>query len=130
MGWFGFGGDSGSGSDGVNKAKSYDAPSFPGDDSLTSGGFSSGNSSLGGSAGGMPSAPGGQQLDAFQQEVLQLQQSNMAQAVVTKLTELAFTNCISKPGSSLSSSERSCIKAQVGKYIESSEFVVRGLSGQ
>ena len=117
MSWFGFGGggdkppsSSGSGS------SSFNTSSFPGDDTARN--FSS--PSMGSSAVG-----GG---DAFQNEVMQFQQAQMAQLVVTKLTDVAFKKCVTRPSTSLSSSEKSCIQAQVGKFIESSQFVVQGLS--
>lgn len=48
----------------------------------------------------------------------------MIQAVVFKLTDLAFDECVPKPSSSLSSSEQSCISSVVGKYLETSQIVV------
>ena len=52
------------------------------------------------------------------------QQKAMIQAVVFKLTNLAFDQCVPKPSSSLSSSEQSCISSVVGKYFETSQLVV------
>lgn len=52
------------------------------------------------------------------------QQKIMIQAVMMKLTETAFDTCITKPSSSLSSSEQSCIASVVGKYLDTSELVV------
>ena len=52
------------------------------------------------------------------------QQKAMIQAVVFKLTDLAFDQCVPKPSSSLSSSEQSCISSVVGKYFETSQLIV------
>lgn len=52
------------------------------------------------------------------------QQKALIQAVMFKLTEASFESCVTKPSSSLSSTERSCISAVVGKYLDTSEFVV------
>ena len=52
------------------------------------------------------------------------QQKAMIQAIVFKLTDLAFDQCVPKPSSSLSSSEQSCISSVVGKYFETSQLVV------
>lgn len=41
-----------------------------------------------------------------------------------RLTELAFSKCVQKPSSSLSSSEQNCINATVLKYFDTSEFVL------
>jgi hypothetical protein len=89
MSWFGFGGEDN------NKPKSssgsggeYDT-SFPGDTQHNSG-FSAadmGESRAPMSAGGM---------DPFQAQLMQLQQQQMAQAVIYKLTELAFNKCVAK----------------------------------
>ena len=89
MSWFGFGGEDN------NKPKSssgsggeYDT-SFPGDTQHNSG-FSAadmGESRAPMSAGGM---------DPFQAQLMQLQQQQMAQAVIYKLTELAFNKCVTK----------------------------------
>ncbi len=52
------------------------------------------------------------------------QQKAMIQAIVFKLTDLAFDQCVPKPSSSLSSSEQSCISSVVGKYFETSQLIV------
>ena len=52
------------------------------------------------------------------------QQQALIQAVVFKLTDLAFDQCVPKPSSSLSSSEQSCISSVVGKYVETSQLIV------
>lgn len=52
------------------------------------------------------------------------QQKIMIQAVMMKLTDMSFETCVTKPSSSLSSSEQSCITSVVGKYLDTSELVV------
>lgn len=52
------------------------------------------------------------------------QQKAQMQAIVSRLTELAFTKCVQKPSTALSSSEESCINATVLKYFDTSEFVL------
>lgn len=72
-----------------------------------------------------PSAGGG----SFEQEVLLEQQKAVIQAVMFKLTESAFDACITKPSSSLSYGEKSCISSVVGKYLDTSELVVSRMNG-
>ncbi len=43
--------------------------------------------------------------------------------VLLKLTSVAFDECVSKPSSSLSSSEKNCIRAIVGKQLEATQLV-------
>lgn len=59
----------------------------------------------------------------MEQELMGLQQGAIVQAVIMKLTETAFATCVTKPSSSLSSSESACISAVTNKYLESSEFI-------
>jgi len=61
---------------------------------------------------------------------MQEQQQVMLQQVMFKLTEMSFASCISKPSSSLSSSEQACVKAVVSKYFDASELILRKLSQQ
>ena len=66
---------------------------------------------------------------SFEQELVQEQQKALVQAAVFKLSDMAFDQCISKPSTSLSYSEQSCINSVVGKYLETSQLVVGKLSG-
>ncbi len=66
---------------------------------------------------------------SFEQELMMEQQKALIQAVMFKLTDLSFETCVTKPGSSLSSSEQSCITAVVGKYLDTSELVVARFQG-
>ena len=106
MSWF-FGGgndkDKSSGSSATHDISS---------DSTSSGDFSSGsfNESHFSSAPISSSRSSGASL----QEQLQIeQQKAMIQTVMLKLTDMSFESCISKPSSSLSSSEVNCINSVV-----------------
>lgn len=115
MSWFGGGG----------QKKDDDAGSFT--DSYSSGSSSASSYSTGSSLGA--SGPS-RSLSSFQQELVQEQQKAMVQGVMLKLTEISFENCVTKPSSSLSSTERSCISAVVSKYMDTSEFVIGRMSQQ
>eukprot|EP00603_Paraphysomonas_imperforata_P016102 CAMPEP_0114466724 /NCGR_PEP_ID=MMETSP0104-20121206/9230_1 /TAXON_ID=37642 ORGANISM="Paraphysomonas imperforata, Strain PA2" /NCGR_SAMPLE_ID=MMETSP0104 /ASSEMBLY_ACC=CAM_ASM_000202 /LENGTH=132 /DNA_ID=CAMNT_0001640119 /DNA_START=53 /DNA_END=451 /DNA_ORIENTATION=+ len=75
-----------------------------------------------------PSVGGG--AGDIQQELMMAQQQAMVKQVMFKLTDTSFNKCVSKPSSSLSSSESSCIKATVNKYLEASEYLVGKMSQQ
>jgi hypothetical protein len=60
----------------------------------------------------------------FEQDLAMEQQKAMVQAVMGRLTEMSFEACVSKPSTSLSSSEKSCIQAVTSKYLDASEFTV------
>ena len=49
-----------------------------------------------------------------QQMMQELQQQQMVQEVVSKLTELAFENCIGRPEHGMGSKEKTCVHATVG----------------
>ena len=127
MSWFGFGG--GDKKD-DKKSSSYDTGS-----SFDSTSFDTSSSSLGGgggfsSSGSIRSSGGTPSGADLQQELIQLQQSAMVQAVMFKLTEMAFDSCVTKPGPSLTSSEQSCVNAVVKKYLDTSEFTTGKLRDQ
>ena len=65
---------------------------------------------------------------SFQEQLALEQQKVMIQNMMLKLTDTAFQKCVTKPTSSLTSSEQICIQTVVTKYIESSEFVLEKLS--
>ena len=122
MSWFGFGG--GGNKDNNEKSSytpgsSYDATA---DGFGSSPDFSAPRTGLGVGGGGA----GG----SFEQELLLEQQKMLVQAVMFKLTESAFQKCVEKPSSSLSSSETSCIKAVVGKYLDTSELILTRMSSK
>ncbi len=74
------------------------------------------------------SSGGGDSGGNFQQIMMQEQQKALIQAVMFKLTEISFEQCVPKPSSSLSSGESNCIHAVVTKYLESAEFVAQALN--
>jgi len=124
MSWlFGGGGDK---NDSNKKSSSnYDTTSFDSSSFDTSS-----SSSMGGSSNSSLGSSGGSSGVDLQQELVQLQQSAMVQAVMFKLTEMSFENCVTKPGPSLTSSEQSCINAVVKKYLDTSEFTTGRLRDQ
>lgn len=73
-------------------------------------------SSVGGS-----SAPS---QEALQMAVLQEQQKALVQQVISKLTEISFEQCVDRPEASLSARQRNCVHNVVGKYLDTSEFVI------
>jgi hypothetical protein len=106
MGWFGSGGEDKSESSSSN----YDP------------GYGDSNADM-----GAPRAAPQQRMASaggFEQDLAMEQQKAMVQAVMGRLTEMSFEACISKPSSSLSSSEKSCIQAVTAKYLDASEFTV------
>jgi import inner membrane translocase subunit TIM13 len=52
------------------------------------------------------------------------------QEAIFKLTELAFEKCVTRPGSSLSSSESNCLKQMTERYLDTSKFVVGRFQNQ
>ena len=114
MGWFG------SDDDDKSSSSSYKESSF------------SGGGGGGADFGATPSGAGlgGSSTGNFEQDVLMEQQQALVKAAMFKLTELSFDKCVKKPTSALSSSEQSCISAVVTKYLEASQMVTQGMSGQ
>jgi len=68
--------------------------------------------------------------NSLQEELMMEQQRALIQAIMFKLTEMSFDSCVTKPSSSLSSSESACISAVTGKYLETSAFILGKLNGQ
>ena len=61
----------------------------------------------------------------LQRAVVAEQQRALVQQVIAKLTEVSFDTCLkAKPDSTLSAGERACIHTVVGKYLDTSEFVL------
>ena len=61
----------------------------------------------------------------LQRAVVAEQQRALVQQVIAKLTEVSFDTCLQKkPDSTLSAGERACIHTVVGKYLDTSEFVL------
>ena len=116
MSWWGSSKKNDSGS-GEQSMKIDDSAEF------SSEGFQS--SDIGTSYAGAPSGTvGARSPNNFQQEIMAEQQKAMVQAVMLKLTETAFDTCVTKPSSTLSYSEQSCIAAVTGKYLDASELIV------
>ena len=119
MSWFGFGG-SGKKDDSSSSSSDYsydnNSSSFQETDSSSFAAPSAPMSSLGGSG-------------SFEQEIAMEQQKALIQAVVMKITDMAFDQCVTKPSGSLSSSEQSCIAATVGKYLDTTELIVGRFTG-
>eukprot|EP01039_Chlorochromonas_danica_P000677 gene677-732_t len=114
MSWFGFGGSSqpedNSSSSNVSSSMNideFDSSSF--DSSSLGGDFSS--QSLGGGS--------------FQEQLMIEQQKMIMQAVMIKLTDLSFERCVTKPSTSLSYNENTCINASVGKFVDTSQLVMK-----
>jgi import inner membrane translocase subunit TIM13 len=124
MSWFGFGGSKDN-----NEGSSSSSSSRPMSDEFraesafnNSTDFAAPRSSVGaGSSGGSSGS--------FEQELQMEQQKALVQAIMLKLTDAAFDTCITKPSSSMSSSETHCIQAVVGKYLQTSELIVGRMSG-
>jgi import inner membrane translocase subunit TIM13 len=66
---------------------------------------------------------------SLQEEIQMEAQKIEVQQMILQLTQMAFDKCVSKPGSSLSGSEKSCIEGSIGKYIDSKMFITNKLSG-
>ena len=73
--------------------------------------------------GGAPPGQAATQAE-LQRAVVAEQQRALVQQVIAKLTEVSFDTCIAKPDSALSAGERACIHTMVGKYLDTSEFVM------
>mmetsp|Transcript_102586 Transcript_102586/g.221382 ORF Transcript_102586/g.221382 Transcript_102586/m.221382 type:complete len:122 (-) Transcript_102586:112-477(-) len=119
MSWFGFGGG--------NKS-SEPAPSSGGDPYASNSQWSEPSPSNGGfdSQSSYSSVQSGRSL----QEEIQLEAQKVEiQGLILQLTNTAFDKCVSKPGSSLSHSEKSCIEATTGKYIEAKGLLMQKLTG-
>ena len=74
--------------------------------------------------GGAPPGQAATQAE-LQRAVVAEQQRALVQQVIAKLTEVSFDTCLkAKPDSTLSAGERACIHTVVGKYLDTSEFVL------
>lgn len=119
MSWFGFGGskkeESSSESVAPMRIDDDGDSHFPSSSTFDSNNFSSPSVGMGGAT--------------FEQQVMLEQQKAMIQAVMLKLTDVAFDKCITKPSTSLSYSEQSCIAAVTGKCLDTSEIVLARMQG-
>lgn len=118
MSWFGFGGSS-----------SKDEPAAPQPmkiDDFNQGTHFDNSADFAAPRGASGSLGGG---SSFEHEIQLEQQKALVQAIMIKLTDAAFDACITKPGSSMSSSENSCVQAVVGKYLNTTELIVSRMNG-
>ena len=120
MSWFGLGGKKDTGSDHAPEKTDM----AMGAESFTEGGGAFGGAPSGGAPSGAPRGAAATQRE-LQQIVMQEQQKALVQQVISKLTEVSFDTCLTgKPDKQLSATERSCIHTVVGKYLDTSEFVI------
>ncbi len=56
--------------------------------------------------------------------------ASFTQEAIFKLTELAFDKCVTRPGSAMSSSEKSCIEQMTERYLDTSKFVLARFQNQ
>lgn len=68
--------------------------------------------------------------EQLQQLILMEQQKEIAQSAILKLTDLCWGKCVSKPASSLSSSESDCITACTERYLDTAKLVTTKLTQQ
>ena len=64
------------------------------------------------------------ELQMFMQQ--ETQKAQIQQAVY-KITEMCFEQCVSNPGSSLSSRESDCVQNCTGRYLDSSMYIMKRL---
>ena len=113
-------------SSGSNKEPETASPSLSSFDSGSS--YSNSESSYSDSSSmySAGSVGGGRSL---QEEIQMEAQKIEVQQMILQLTQMAFDKCVTKPGSSLSGSEKSCIEGSIGKYIDSKMLISNKLSG-
>ncbi|CAH0546104.1 unnamed protein product [Brassicogethes aeneus] len=70
----------------------------------------------------------GAQKDELMDTVKQQIAVANAQELLTKMTEKCFKKCISKPGTSLDSSEQKCIAMCMDRYMDSWNLISRAYS--
>ena len=120
MSWFGFGGGSGgdnnSSTPSASSGDPYDTGRAQWNDT-TSSSYSAPSSYT-------PSAG-----NSFQEQIQLEAQKIEIQGLILQLTASAFDKCVSKPGSSLTHSESSCIEATVGKNIEARGLLLGKMTG-
>ncbi|KAG9793202.1 hypothetical protein ABEF95_005036 [Exophiala dermatitidis] len=76
------------------------------------------------------SSSGSETLQKLQATVAE--QTNMANArmLISKVNEVCFSNCVTNPGSSLSSTENKCINACMEKYFDAWNVTSRVLTAR
>jgi import inner membrane translocase subunit TIM13 len=113
MSWFGGGGDTSSSS---SSSSSYDSGS-------SSSQWSEPSSGAGNYSAGQTSQ------QSFQEQIQLEAQKIEIQGLILQLTATAFDKCVTKPSSSLSNSESSCIEATIGKNIEARTLLMQKMTG-
>lgn len=121
MSWFGSSGSSKSSS-----GSSYDSSSYSNQADHSSD-YSASSSYSAPSASSYASSSSGQNL---QSELVKMQEQVVVQQFVSKLANIAFENCVTKPSSSLSSSEQACVRSFARKYVEATQFMQTTMSDQ
>ena len=118
MSWWGGGGKESDSSSGGSDPFASSSKDFTDTASLPSS-FDSG------SGGGVPLSAGVGGAAELQQFSVALQQQMLVQQVITELTDTAFLKCVSSTrDSQLSSSEKTCVKSAVNKWMDTNEFMV------
>ncbi|XP_066978012.1 mitochondrial import inner membrane translocase subunit Tim13 isoform X1 [Macrobrachium rosenbergii] len=77
--------------------------------------------SLGGAGGRLTSSQREELMDQVKQQIVIAN----TQELLTKMGEKCFSKCISKPGSSLDSSEQKCLAMCMDRYMDSWNLVSR-----
>ncbi|XP_063978519.1 mitochondrial import inner membrane translocase subunit Tim13-B [Diachasmimorpha longicaudata] len=70
----------------------------------------------------------GADREEFMQEVKQQIAVANAQELLTKITEKCFKKCVTKPGTSLDSSEQKCVAMCMDRYMDAFNVVSRAYS--
>jgi hypothetical protein len=70
-----------------------------------------------------PSDMDARQAQELQMLLMQEQQREIVQGAVLKLTDLCWSKCVSRPQSTLSSSEQDCITACTERYLDTVKLV-------
>ncbi|KAJ8943588.1 hypothetical protein NQ318_006590 [Aromia moschata] len=78
---------------------------------------------------GLSSLSGAQKDELMDQVKQQIAVAN-AQELLTKITEKCFKKCISKPGTSLDSSEQKCIAMCMDRYMDSWNLISKAYSNR
>ena len=127
MSWFG-GGKKKDADDGpaevVDSSGGFDNASFTPSSPATS--FDSSGPSAGAApaaAGGAAAKMGPREQAAMQQQILAMQEQAVVGQLVSKLTYLAFDQCVAKPTDSLRASEKACINSVVMKFIDTGSLI-------
>ena len=67
------------------------------------------------------------QAQAMQQEMMMYQQQEVFQNALLKLTVSCYDKCITTPSAKLTSGETTCIKSCGGRFLDTTQFLVKKL---